>query len=218
MFFLYQVSPSVGASYKLSTSIILSVRFSNKHIPEHKNTIKQKIYELTVKLLERAYDLHHEIESYVSLEELNIALASRELGDDYLLPEHVLRKVFFGNDERSYFSIISCLFYTREQSQYSELHKKALKSATFILSDLSDILINSEKAYLFLDLLSCPYVKDKKKMSWIKRACTVLEIRTPSDTEARETVQDMGNMHCAVDWKDVDLLNSLEKKELKRAY
>ena len=33
LFFLYSVAPSVGASYKLSTSLILAARFSKQHLP-----------------------------------------------------------------------------------------------------------------------------------------------------------------------------------------
>lgn len=59
LFFLYSVAPSVGASYKLSTSLILAARFSKKHLPAGYPTVHQKIFDLTCSLLHDQCGMKH---------------------------------------------------------------------------------------------------------------------------------------------------------------
>ncbi|MCP1633714.1 hypothetical protein J2T32_002270 [Kerstersia gyiorum] len=78
--------------------------------------------------------------------------------------------------------------------------------------------MNSEKAHLLLDLLSCPYVPDKQKIAWIKSLFRALQFAQPSRADLQNFLTGINTSHAQVDWKDIDLLNSLEKKELKQAY
>lgn len=78
--------------------------------------------------------------------------------------------------------------------------------------------MNSEKTYLLLDLLSCPFVPDAKKSLWLKSLYSVLQKPLPNNADINAFLAVVCNEHWQIDWQDVDLLNSLEKKELKRAY
>lgn len=220
LFFLYSVAPSVGASYKFSTSIILIFRFSEKHLPAHAGTISHQLYTLASRLLlEQCGKPHAEdVDGFVNLEYLNIALAIRELGEHHLLPPHVLDELFIKNRRLSYFTIVSCLFYVRDEDQYKAIRKKILRSAVSRLGDMSDILLNSEKAYLLLDLLSCPFVPDTNKSLWLKSLYSVLQKAPPNTADMNTFLAVVCDGHWQIDWQDVDLLNSLEKKELKQAY
>jgi len=220
LFFLYSVAPSVGASYKFSTSLILLFRFSEKYLPTHSSTISHQLYTLASKLLlEQCGKPHAErVDGFVNLEYLNIALAIRELGDHHLLPAQVLDDLFIKNRRLSYFTIVSCLFYIRDGEQYKTIRKKILQSASSRLSNMSDIFMNSEKAYLFLDLLSCPFIPDLNKSHWVRSLYSALQKSSPNKTEINEFLATACDGHWQIDWQDVDLLNSLEKKELKQAY
>lgn len=220
LFFLYSVAPSVGASYKFSTSLILVFRFSEKYLPEYAGTISHLLYTLASRLLlEQCGKPHAEgVDGFVNLEYLNIALAIRELGGNHLLPSRVLDDLFIKNRRLSYFTIVSCLFYVRDDEQYKAIRKKILRAAASMLADMSDILMNSEKAYLLLDLLSCPFVPDSNKSLWIKSLYSVLERAAPSNADMNAFLAVVCDGHWQIDWQDVDLLNSLEKKELKQAY
>ncbi len=220
LFFLYSVAPSVGASYKLSTSLILAARFSKKYLADGYPTVHQKIFDLTCSLLYDQSGVEHagDIEGFVHLESFNIALATRELGDNHLLPAEIIEKLFVGSGSLTYFAIVSSLFYVRDSCMYQELRNMLLIAAGEKLSDLSDILMNSEKAHLLLDLLACPYVTNKLKATWIKSLYRVLQIAQPSKVDLQLFFTDISASHAQVDWKDIDLLNSLEKKELKQAY
>ncbi|MFH2345351.1 antiviral reverse transcriptase Drt3b [Enterobacter cloacae] len=220
LFFLYSVAPSVGASYKLSTSLILAARFSKKYLPAGYPTVHQKIFDLTCSLLHDQCGMKHagDIEGFVHLESFNIALAMRELGDNHLLPPDIIDELFVSAGKLTYFTIVASLFYVRDSNVYQQLRIKLLDAAAEKLSDLSDILMSSEKAHLLLDLLSCPYVPDKQKTGWIKNLFKTLQFTQPSKADLQVFLAGISTSHAQVDWKDIDLLNSLEKKELKQAY
>lgn len=220
LFFLYSVAPSVGASYKLSTSLILAARFSKKHTASRHPTVHQKIFDLTCALLHDQRGMNHgaEIEGFVHLESFNIALATRELGELYLLPAEIVDELFIRATKPTYFTIISTLFYVRDHPAYEDARTFLVDSASKILSDLADVLMNSEKANLFLDLLSCPYVPDKTKSSWIRGFFKSVQLTAPSKVQMQNFLSKANSLHAHVDWKSIDLLNSLEKRELKKAY
>lgn len=220
LFFFYSVSPSVSASYKLSTSLILAIRFVRKSIPNHTAAVSQRIYDLTAQLLvdECKQPDANGVDGFIRLECLNIVLAIRELGDNYLLPESIIDELFVGSREMSYFTMVSCLFYIKSDARYGQLRLKVIAAISEKLRDLSDVLVNSEKAYLLLDMFSCPFIVEKKKKDWSKALHIILSKPPPTTVQWTSFVTNSAQGHWQVDWNDVDLLNSLEKKELKQAY
>lgn len=221
LFFLYETSPSVGASYKLSTALILSIRFCRKHAQSVESTITYKIYSLVESLLNgRSEDATRPfVEGWIPLEFINITLSARELGDVYLLPETTIEKLFLGTSTPSYFEIVSCLFYIRNESKFNDLKLKVISAIDEKFSDLSDIRMNSEKAHLFFDIMCCPYLPDAKKRTWIREAIKSIGLPNPSSAALTNLLSSTPTINIHVDWKsDVDLLRSLEKKELKQAY
>ena len=86
------------------------------------------------------------------------------------------------------------------------------------LSDLSDVLMSSEKANMLLDLVHCPYVPVDLKRAWLKALFVALQLHPPNKADLQAYLTTIGTNHALVDWSAIDLLNSLEKKELKQAY
>lgn len=235
LFFLFSVAPSVGSSYKLSTSIILICRFAKKHLTKYSNTILHFIYTLSTQLLseQSRKDQVDNIDGFVNLEYMNLMLALRELGNEFLIPPKTIENLFFiqrnsknKNGETylnlSYFTIISCLFYIKDDLQYSEIKNKILASVKEKLKDLSDIKIDSEKAYLFIDVIHCPYIPKSFKKCLIDKFYESLGIisddKKPSNKTLEEFIKASDNDFWHTNWKEIDLLNSLEKKELTRVY
>lgn len=217
-FFLYQVSPSVSASYRFSASIILATRFADKYLNDDKNTLKHKMFECSTELFgNQAIINGSNVDKYVSLESLNILLAAKELGDDYLLSPGLLKDIMKSH-KMSYFSIVSILYYIEDNSYYSELNKQVSEYLARQFRSLDDVLVNSEKANLLLDILSCPYVKVKKRKLWLLRVCKCLKIPVLHGSDVSGSLQSFLDHHWFVNWPEIDLLNSLEKKELKKVY
>ena len=164
---------------------------------------------------------------------MNLMLALRELGNEFLIPSKTIENLFFTqrnsknkNGETylnlSYFTIISCLFYIKDAPQYSEIKSKVIASVKEKLKDLSDIKIDSEKAYLFIDVIHCPYMPKSLKKCLIDKFYESLGIRDnnkkPSKNKLEEFINASEKDFWHTNWKEIDLLNSLEKKELTRVY
>lgn len=218
IFFLYEVAPSVSASYKLSTSIVFIIRFCRKH-HIYEDEIALKIFGLTNDLMLNESNRVGiaSLNRFIHLELLNVLLAVRELGKLYLLPKATLEKLFLNQDDLSYFTIISCLFYIRNEVQYSDIKLKLIDHIDYQLSDLEDITINSEKVYLLLDVLSCPYISDDTREKIIYRVSDLLGVSLDS-IELANTSESLKNQCWHTDWSNVDILNLLEKKELSQSY
>lgn len=77
-----------------------------------------------------------DIEGFVHLESFNIALATRELGDNHLLPPEIIDELFVSAGKLTYFTIVASLFYVRDSKVYQELRTKLLDAAVGKLSDL----------------------------------------------------------------------------------
>lgn len=221
LFFLYSVAPSVSSSYKLSTSIILIIRFVRLKLVDYEEEICHKIYDLTIKLIQDESQGHHvtPASGFIHLENLNILLSVCELGESYLIPESVINDICSNEESYSYFTVISYLFYIKDASCYSNIRDKLIKYLRSQFSDLSDITTNSEKAHLLLDVLSCPYIPSKYRKQWIKAISKKIHISSSlNDADANNITTQMIGSSWQINWAEIDLLNSLEKKELKRAY
>jgi Reverse transcriptase (RNA-dependent DNA polymerase) len=219
MYFLYTVAPSVSASYKLCTSIVVLLRFSRQHLGDFSETVKERVYQLTEMFLtnEAAPNAVY-IDGFISLEAINLLLAVRELGSNYLLPEKTLSKLFAGRKDFTYFGIISCLYYIGDDDRFKSIRMKLLEEVDSRFSDLSSIQQSSELACLFLDLISCPHVREGRKIRWIKRFYAAVSMAAPTEPEIRKFLSVNANVFWFVCWGELDLLTSLEKKELMRVY
>lgn len=218
-FFLYQVSPSVQSSYKFCTSLILIIRFCKKHISFYSADIEQRIFELTEELiLEMQDSVKSSVPGRVMLEKINVVLAISELNEPNRLRSTQVEFLFSSESEDDYFTIVSGLYYVKNIGHYSGIKGVLLSKASQKLSDLSDIFMSSEKSYLLLDLLSCPYVPVNKKQKWIKRAFKTFKERQPSNNEISSFLSNAVDFTSNVNWVDLDLLNSLERKELNATY
>lgn len=217
LFFFYTTAPSVSASYKLSTSIILISRFTKSYLPSHHITITQRMYELTLQLL--TGDLIYfksTTKNFVYLEALNIVLASSELGIDCMLPAEILNELL--TEQSSYYDLMSCLYYIKNIDIYAETKSIIERKIDLFLRDLSDVPIYSEKACIFLDSISCPYLDDDRKAKYLKRLYRDLGQSVPTDQQIGGFLKKSGTMCWFINWTEIDLLNMLEKKELKEVY
>lgn len=219
-FFFYTTTPAVNSSYKLCVSIVLASRFAEKHIRGHEAQIKQRIFELALDLFEESFLLNKGAgENFLHLESINILLAIGELGVDYLLPAETIRKMFFAAKSLSYLDVVSCLYYIKDIDTYSEIRKAVSKHIDRELSNLGDLQTSSAKTYLFLDAISCPYVDKSLKSKWVTKFCNDFKLgAVPSQADIYSFVGTSEQQCWFVDWKEVDLLNAIERKELKAVY
>lgn len=217
MHFFYSVAPSVSASYKFCASIILICRFADEHLGHYQHTVKQKAFDLTLSLLDSGL-LHKraDVENFVSLEVINVILALSDFGSSHLLPASVVTRIF--GQGISYFDLMSCLFYIKDYPEYEDLRRSTIRKIDAKLQDLSDIKSDTEKVCLLLDSLTCPYIDAKRKRKYLQRACTALSLPKPGIPEFRDFLASYATEYWFINWNEVDLLNALERKELRQAY
>lgn len=217
MHFFYSVAPSVSSSYKFCASLILICRFADQHLGHYKHTIKQRAFDLALSLLDSdTFHKRADVDNFISLEVLNVILSLSDFGTSYLLPPHIVEKVFGGDS--SYFNIVSCLFYIKDHQQYSITKEKTLKILDNKLQNMSKILSNTEQACLLLDSLTCPHIDRKRKSKYITRLCTALQITKPNQQAVSDFISDYASEYWFINWREVDLLNALERKELRQVY
>lgn len=211
VYFFYSVSPTIKSSYKISKIIILIPKFLEEKFPVSAPTIKQLIIELSIDLFNSDSHLKYmDRDKFVLLEKLNIIIAIGELGYDYLLPEKFIEKIFLLNNKNiSYFEIMSCLFYIKNHNDYNSILSQIKNIIIEKITDLSDIKQNSEKVYLFLDTLSCPYLDLSFKIKLINKIKGME--RKPNDLK-KEVIDYYIENPWFIHWRSVDLLKILEKK------
>jgi hypothetical protein len=225
LFFVYTVAPTVNASYRMALGIVLLMRFARRRLPHECPAIEQLVFSEALSCL-RAQAQHKSeaFSGFVALESINLLLVIRELGDTYLVPAHLAEKLFGFETapercaEWCYFDIVSCMFYIQGHAEYSALRKALNDEIDRRLSDLTDLEKNAEKAYLFLDMLTCPFVTDVRKRLWIDRFCSQFSLPAYTVSEVQEFFAASQQSDWFINWEGVDILTMLQKKEFVRVY
>jgi len=215
-FFLYTVNPTVWASYRLCKAIILSTRFVEKELPDHQASLKQRILEMFLNFYESCTPIpKRKRADTVCLELINLLLAMREMGTDYLVPEDLLQEVFEIDSTSTYFELMSCLFYVKDSPEYKTTFRKLEDAISQKLSDLKGTPIDAEKAYILLDTFTCPYFSDQFKVALLIKLNAALNATIPMDDG---TLGYLKKQIWFINWVEIDLLNILEKRELNAVY
>ncbi|WP_426149708.1 antiviral reverse transcriptase Drt3b [Pseudomonas sp. DC3000-4b1] len=217
LYFFYSVAPSVSSSYKIAASAILVSRFAESYLAEYEHTIKQKFYQMTIELL--TGDLARfetSIDQFVYLEALNVVLAISELGENYWLPPSLLEKLL--RSTCSYHDLMSCLFYIKDNQIYLSLRETIINEIDKRLRNLGQIQIEAEQASLWLDSIACPFIPTSRRLKWVRRLYKEANVTAPPRTIINKFLDGDENRYWFTNWYEIDLLNSLERKELKRVY
>ncbi|MFZ6708469.1 antiviral reverse transcriptase Drt3b [Undibacterium sp. TC9W] len=220
VFFFYSAAPAVSSSYKLCASIILVNRFAEMYLGEYEHTVKQRTFELGIELFfEGLPKKRTKVENFVHLESVNVLLAISELGDDYLLPVNTIEKMFELNEDCSYFDIITCLFYIKNRPIYATVKRALTVLIDKKLTRISGTSTQAEQACLFLDAISCPFLSKSKRIAWVTKFCRNFGGNSiPSTSDIHNFITTAVLNYWFVNWEEIDLLNSLQRKELKRVY
>lgn len=224
IFHFYTISPSQSGSVKICIITDLVCAYFNKKMPESENEVKSLIYTLANGFFDSSgfSKLSKDNSDCALLEALNLLVALKLLGNQFLLSREVLEKLVNLADDRtmSYFEITSLLFYigTDAEKSYGKIKTKILKDVKAILSDLSDIRVNAEKAYLLLDMLACPFIDDKLKKSLTKQLALTAINAMPTDKYVLDLQEKFAKYRWFTSWNRAELLASLEKKGLLKSY
>ncbi|MBU0583947.1 MAG: RNA-directed DNA polymerase [Alphaproteobacteria bacterium] len=216
IFFYFTVHITVPTSYAVAKSVILSLRFFNTNIPDATARMNEVVRRLIEDLV-RDPELHDIIvDGFVPVELMNIVLASSELPRDYRIDVRELNAAVLGQERVDYFSIVSLLFYNESsdpefiRSAEETLQEKFLPDANPSRA--------SHDAHLMLDLIACPHLTVGFRMKVLNRLFVDLCLPSGSRQSRLELMSEIESAPWFVNWRQIDLLNHLRKKELSTAY
>ncbi len=224
IFHFYTISPSQSGSVKICIITDLAGKYFDQKIDESANEVRSLIYTLSNDFFESSgfKKLSKDNSDFALLEALNILVALKLLGRQFLVSRAVLEKIvnIAENRKMSYFEITSLLFYIGDdiEHSYGSIKKRVLKDVDHILADLSDIRYSAEKIYLLLDVLTCPFIEDEKRRTYVNKLLATINGASPDDLHVLEVQKNFAKYRWFTSWNRTELLASLEKKALLKSY
>ncbi len=201
--------------------MIIASRFVGDKLVEYAATVKARISTLVGEFVRRiCATMQRIVGNHVALEVINVLLATRELGANFQLDEisveHVFRPMIAGKTKWSYFDMMSCLYYIEDRPAHALIRRSIESSIDRELRSLESSERDSEKAHLLLDALSCPFLDRGRREAWAAAAFLWMDglPAAPADITASLDAKE----YWFTTWEGFDILNALQKKELRPAY
>jgi hypothetical protein len=153
--------------------------------------------------------------AYVPIEILNVILASSELPLNYRMNIFDIGKRILDDENIDYFSIVSLLFYYKDTDAAvrDEIEEKLVDK--FLPNALP--ARNSHDAHFMLDLIACPYLTRGFRGAVLTQLYRGLGISV-GPYFSFVVVAEIEKNPWFINWKQIDLLNHLRKKELRPVY
>jgi len=221
IFHLFFISPSHGSSVKICIFIDIVCKNVDKMMSGDANQLKVLIFNLIHSYFERCIEIEkaNKIKK-VTLENLNLLIALKQLGDDYRLTRSFLGNIFNIDirSEFSYFEIITLIYYSDSDPHYKSLKDRIFRNIKLTLSSVSDIKIDALKFYLLIDIINCPFIELKKRRDLAKELIKLHLMKNPNSEELEAGWSELTQDYWFVQWDNFDLRLFLEKKELLSVY
>ncbi|MGC0937806.1 antiviral reverse transcriptase Drt3b [Pantoea agglomerans] len=216
MFFFHSAKPNVTSSNRLSHSIIVIHDFYEKNgqglIDPYKDTVMHNISKMRFS--------HSDTElrdGFTSIEKMNVILSTSEFGKNYLLSERQINDSVFNVKKYNYFFIVSLIYYYKCNEVYkNNIERVELEIMKKFESDFN-VEKDSEKAHLFLDIMSCPYVSEALRKNLYQKFLERFEVQR-TVVEISEDLSYLLTKYWFVNWRKRNILSLLERKELRTAY
>lgn len=217
-FFFYRVAPSVSASYRICSAMLVIFNF----IKNNNNVIYGEIYEKVYENINRFVQTFVDQKNveFLPLELLNIVLITREMPDYYRFKEGLIKKIFFPNGKESYFGIVGALFYMQDKIEYREFSTELVNKIYHFFDCGENVSVSSEEAHLLFDIISCPFIKREVRRKILnfcaKRSGLGDGFLKEENMNNFFSFAEKNTVH--INWKNISILTMLGKKELRRAY
>jgi hypothetical protein len=157
-------------------------------------------------------------DGFVTLEKLNILLATNEFSSNYSISSSHLENLLDSTEIISYFDIISILFYCKDCVKYSEVVQRIEQICANKLKEV-DISNDSESIHLLLDLSTCPYISESLRDVVLRKLFGDHFVdNNATQPEAEKLTTILANTYWFVKWTNNDLYELLVRKELNPVY
>lgn len=210
--YCFTIEPNVSNSIEFSKIVIFIDRFigNNKLLYNYQERFRYTARNSLLELLDN--ELSNQKATLI--ERLNILLTYCEISESEIEHDSV-KKYLFGinGDEYNYFSLIVALFIFKDKDCYNSLRIQVIDKVKEKISQ-NPIKTYSETFHLYLDCMSCPYLTEDEKIEITK---VVLPEQNRNDN-AQKVVSGLEKHNWFVDWKNIDFVRYLRKKQLRNAY
>ncbi|EJB8885101.1 RNA-directed DNA polymerase [Escherichia coli] len=218
MLFFFSVNPTVSSSYKLSKTMVVVNNYLNEISSDYSSIFMTTLVNAAENINFGENDNGLFIDDFISIEKVNLILAATFFGDNYLISDSFFHGVIH-KKKLDYFTIISLLFYFRNRRSFRKLKCIIEGEIKEILSSNMDLLQSSEKAHLFLDVMSCPFVSIETRRFLYRKYLKSYEPKlNRSHLEIENDLQSLLQTYWFVKWDELDIVKMIEKKELKESY
>jgi hypothetical protein len=216
LYFFFTVHVTVPASYQVAKTTVLSVRFFNQNLPESADFINEVVRSLIADVIGISALHSVKMSDCVPIEIMNIVLASSELPVRFRPEISEIRNRILTDETVDYFSYISLLFYygNNDPSFVSDVEKQL----EFRFVERASPRKESHDAHFMLDLLACPYLSMPFRMKVWRALRKNLELPFHFVIRGPTLIAEIEGSPWFVNWRQIDLLNHLRKKELRAVY
>lgn len=215
LFYFFVVHSTVTGSYQVAKSTILAVRFFKDNIPEASEYVNERIRVLIQEAISNPSLSSIAMTDCVPIEMLNIVLASSVLPSDYRPHVYDIVKRVVLDGPVDYFSVVSLLFYVgKDDPSLTRQLEKKLRDE-FLPKAMP--LRNSHDSHMLLDLIGCSHLSKLFRRECAETLLKGLNLSV-SNLYSNVFLAEMERFPWFVDWRQIDLLNHLRKKELRPIY
>jgi hypothetical protein len=219
IFFFYTVQPTVSASFHVGRAVLVAWNFFKAHMPDSTLSFVGFVQRWVDQLLRQHQSTAVDKRGVrVEVEFLNISLVMSELDTFRALDDSVMSDGIFSSFRDDYFTLISCLFCVRDDPAYDHLRSRTISKIETILGDCESVATKSSDFHLAFDTICCPYVPIAVRKEILRRVRRANSLPTRTSPELTQDVADMEANPWFINWRKIDLLNMIRKKELSSVY
>lgn len=218
LFFLYSMDCCVRITYVMTQLIVLTNRYLSNAPADIQDNFKKKVFDESILLIKKI----KRDEKQLSIEVLNLLIALKDLGDEYLIEEKLLSEIIdleSVDNPLCYFRVVVLLYYIQDRKEYVQLKEKLVDYILELFETDPYVPEKAETTCLFFDLLSCPYIEQDSKDKIFDYFISYYY----SDKQKPKNQKDIRNYISKrkwfVDWSEnINLDFVLRKKELTTPY
>lgn len=213
MFFVYSMDGRVRATYLISEIIVQISEISKNLSYEYELMISDKIYQ------EAKFSIKNISKGIDKVESLNLALALSCLNTENSLSINDVKNILSLNGKSNsinYFQFVVGLYFIKDNKKYYSLKKEMCAKVLDKIVKTKNPLKNSEAVHMIFDLISCPFLTDNAKKSFILK---LSEEKVLPTTISNETFfEQLSTRKWFVDWSELSIKRLLKKKQLRSPY
>ncbi|MEJ8678142.1 RNA-directed DNA polymerase [Plesiomonas shigelloides] len=232
-FHLFSISPTASSSVKLSNICYSAYLYFYQYHNEEIDSISLEISS-HIKTFFNSNFLTSKDDArvnYIPIEYSNLLSIAKSMGDKHRISAAAFNKIFSINhlntnsdiyleneDCLDYFHIMSALYYAGDVEEYKSINNTLQKEIGKRLSTLQNIATDSRLCYLFLDSMSCPYIDDKRKHSWLKRFEKICFCKELQEQQHEQLFAYLTQNKWFICWDTEIVIQSIKKPRLIDGY